>query len=537
MRKSFSILTKWLSRMTQVARLVRRQEEGKQLKGKNYMEPSMTSPDTQVVAGAEAIEGYEKYTKDTLLVGIANLVLSLRGLILLPILTKTLGAELYGIWAQILITLGLLAPLASLQLDQAMTRFLTAKEDKGEIGRGLSSILVVISLSATILSLLMFVIAGVLATTVFGGSNAEPFIKMAAPVLFVTIIAERFIRQYFRAFRQMKKYSSFMILQTIAEVSLISYLVLAGFGLPGIIYALLAARLLMLIIGALLIIPRIKIAMPSFSLIKTYLVFSLPLIPFMLSAWIVGSSDRYVIGYFMNIDAVGLYSVAYNLGNIVHLFITPIWIVLLPAITSLYENNKIHELKTHLRYSLKFFLTFAIPAFVGLSVLSKSLLGVLTTSEFVEGYFIIPIIALAIVLFGSSTIMGNILMLVKRTKTLALVYGGSALLNIVLNIALVPVIGILGAALATLTTFTVHLIVMSKIGFRELPFDIDLKFIIRSIISSLIMGAVVFSLNPDGIIGIIVAIIAGAAVYSGMLILLKGVTKQEYAFLKGIIKK
>ena len=537
MRGNPSIITKGLAWLTRLAQLVQRRKKAKQLKKNNYVNSTFTSAGTQVAVGAEPIEAYEKYAEDTLLVGIAHLVFRLRGLVLLPVLTKTLGAETYGIWTQILVTIGLLALLASLQLGQAMTRFLTAKEDKNQISQGVFSILVVMSLTAAMSSLLMFALTGTLAGTVFGGGNYEPFIKMAVPLLFVTIVLEHFIRQYFRAFRRMRTYSVFVILQTIGEITLVSYSIFAGFGLSGALYSLLAIRLLMLIIGCLLIIAQVKIAGPSFSLIKPYLAFSLPLIPFMFCAWIVDASDRYIVGYFININAVGLYSAAYNLGNLVQFFVAPIWIVLLPALTILYENNKTHELKTHLKYSLKFFVAFAIPAFFGLSILAKTLLRMLTTAEFIEVHPITPIVALATVLFGSSTIMGHILMLLKKTRTLALVYGGSALINIVLNIALVPVIGILGAAIATLATSTIHIIVMSKIAFKEIPFDIDLKFIIKSIISSAIMGLIVFILNPGNVQTVVISVIVGVVIYFGMLLLLRGVTKEEYAFLKGIIKK
>jgi O-antigen/teichoic acid export membrane protein len=484
---------------------------------------------------SESVNPYKKYTKDTFLATIANIAMSLKGIILLPILTKTLDAELYGIWSLILVTIALLTPLALLQLNQAMTRFLAAEEDKKKISKGVSSIFIAVFLIGAALSLVIFAGAKPLAVTLFGGANAEPFIKIAAFVLFITVI-DQIVSQYFRAFRQMKRYSFFMILQTVGEVSLIAYFVSAGLGLFGALYSLLAVRALTFTIGFLLVTSEIKITTPQISLLRPYLFFSLPLIPFMLCAWIVTLSDRYVIGYFMSIDAVGVYSACYALGSMAQFFISPLWIVLFPATTNLYEKNQIPELKNHLKYSLKFFLMFAIPASFGLSVLSKSLLGVLTTPKFIEGYLIVPIVAVGVVLFSSSTIMGNILMLVKRTKTLSLIYGISALINIMLNIILVPLIGILGAAIATLMTFMVHLVVIGKISFKELSFDVDPKFIIKSLISSSIMGLIILRLNPISISAILISITAGAVMYFGILILLKGFTKEEYMFIRDTIK-
>ncbi|MFC1898801.1 flippase [Chloroflexota bacterium] len=479
---------------------------------------------------------YGKYTKDTTLASIATIILSLKGIILLPILTKALGAELYGIWSQILVTIALLTPLALLQLNQAMIRFLAAEEDKRKVSQGLFSIFSAISIFTAILSFAMFIIAKPLAIVIFGDANAQPFIQIAAFVLFLNVI-DQVVLGYFRAFRQMKKYSIFITLQTVIEISLITYFVLSlGLELSGALYSLLVAKGIILIVGLLLIISEIKIVTPSITLLKPYLAFSLPLIPFMLCAWIVTLSDRYIIGYFMNMNAVGVYSAAYSLGNLVQLFIAPFWIVLFPTVTNLYEHGQIQEIKTHLKYSLKLFLMFAIPVFFGLSVLSQSLLDILTTSEFSRGYLIIPIVSLAVVLFGSSSILGNTLMLLKKTKTIALIYGGSALINIMLNIALVPSIGILGAAIATLATFTLHLIVISKISYRRLLFGIDLKFIIKSIISSLVMGVIVSLLNFGGVISIIISIVSGVVTYFGTLILLKGFTRGEYIFLKNILR-
>jgi O-antigen/teichoic acid export membrane protein len=59
---------------------------------------------------------YKLFAQRVGLVGIANVIVSLRGVILLPILTKTLGTELYGVWAQILVTISLLMPFGLLGL-------------------------------------------------------------------------------------------------------------------------------------------------------------------------------------------------------------------------------------------------------------------------------------------------------------------------------------------------------------------------------------------------------------------------------------
>ena len=478
---------------------------------------------------------YKLFAQRVGLVGITNLIINLRGLVLLPILTKTLGAEGYGIWSQILVTISLLAPFCTLGLSYAILRFLGPEKDKGKISKGLSSIFAITALIGLALSALIFILSKPLAIAVFGGVNAAFYIKISSFLILLAAIDQLLIN-YFTAFQQMKRYSSFLILQTVGEVILITYLVLSGFGLSGAIISLLIARLITTTLGFLWVTSDVKLLTPDFSIVKSYLPYTLPLLPTAICYWLINLGDRYVIGYFMGVDAVGIYSASYGLGGLLVLFYAPLSSTLFPAMVHCYENNKIQELKTHLKYSLKFFLMFAIPAFFGLSVLSKSLLVTLATSEFVEGGVVVSIVALATVLFCCGSINTHVLNLFKETKKVGLIYMASASINLVMNIILVPLMGIVGAAIATLVTFAVHLFVVSAISFKKVSYDIDLKFISKSIIASIPMAFVVWKLNPYGAVSILIAVGIAAGVYFGVLILLRGFTKDEYEFLKGMLR-
>jgi O-antigen/teichoic acid export membrane protein len=109
------------------------------------------------------------------------------------------------------------------------------------------------------------------------------------------------------------------------------------------------------------------------------------------------------------------------------------------------------------------------------------------------------------------------------------------LINIILNIIFIPIIGILGAAIATLITFFFEVTINGILGSREIPFDKDLKFISKSVLSSIPMAFVVWKLNPYGVIAILISIIIGSLIYFGILVLLKGFTKEEYEFLRRLL--
>ena len=469
------------------------------------------------------------------LVGVANAIITLRGLILIPILAKTLGAEEYGIWSQILVTISLLAPPCTLGLGYAIVRFLAPEKDKEKVSKGISSILATTSLIALAASGLIFVLSEPLAIAVFGGVNAAFYIRISALLIFLTTV-DHIIIGYFFGFRQIKKYSAFVVSGTIGEMALIAYLVLSGFGLFGAIISLLIVRAVTSVIGFLWIKSDINISKPSFSVIKPYLPFTLPLILTVLSYWLINLGDRYVIGYFMGASAVGIYSAGYNLGAVLLFFYALLAGILLPAIVKSYENNKIQEVKTYLKYSLKFLLMFLVPSFFGLSILSKSLLMTLATLEFANAYMVVSIVALATLLYCCSFINASVLALFKETKKVGIIFGASALINVVLNIVLVPRIGILGAAIATLVTFTIHLFVVSKLSFKRLSYDIDLKFISKCIIASILVGFVVWEMNPYGAVNILISIGVAVVVYFGVMVLLKAFTREEVRFFRGLFK-
>ena len=483
----------------------------------------------------EKLDFYKKFTKDTILAAIAVAALSLKGFILLPILSKTLGAEAYGIWSQIYVTVQLLMFVAILELGSSMARFLPSETDKGKLSAGFFSTLSVASLTSILLSILVFILSEPLAAAVFGGVQAAPFVKLTAVLVLLTTL-DQMIIYYFTARRQMVKYSIFVITQSIGEVALVAYLVFSGFGLFGAITALLVIRAILFIFGFLIVKRQIKFCAPSLSLIKTYLLFSLPLVPAGFCYFISNWSDRYIIGHFLGMEAVAIYSAAYALAMMVELIYYPLWTVLTPAIAYLYENNRIQEVRTHLKYALKLYLLVAIPGAIGVSILSKSALLILATPEFSAGWSIVPIIALGKVLLGCSYILSVVLILFRRTKVIGLIFTTAATVNLVMNIFLVPLMGILGAAISALAANMILLIASSIISYKQLSFELDWKFTAKALLAALIMGVAVWALSPTDAVNMLISVILGAIIYLVALMLMKGFTKQEYDILKYFLR-
>lgn len=465
-------------------------------------------------------------------VGIANILISLSGLIFIPIITKSFSTADYGVWAQVNTFVSLVPNFVNLGLPYTMVRFLAAEKDKEIIKQSFYSMMLLVLASTLIMTVVFLIFSNQIASALFDGSMQIMYIVI---VMSFFACLDLMLLSYFRTFQQIVLYSTFLVLQT--YIGVVFSIVLTWMHQPIDIVVLgrFFGFFLVFIAMAILIVRELGFTTKLKNL-KEELKFALPTVPNNISSWVVDSSDKFVIGIFLGSAAVGCYSPGYALGNIILMFLTP-FAVLLPAVLpEYYEKGDMDTVNTFLTYSMKYYLLITIPACVGLGLLSKPLLYILTTTIIADsGFMITPVVALGAMFMGIYGIVNNIIILEKKTTILAHIWIAVAILNIVLNILAVPYIGIYGAGLATLVcyffAFAVTVIYSKK--YARLPFDY--KSIVKIIIASVIMGIFVIVLNPMGIINIILVIAVAVVIYFAVLALLKGIDKKEINLIKSMI--
>lgn len=189
---------------------------------------------------------------------------------------------------------------------------------------------------------------------------------------------------------------------------------------------------------------------------------------------------------------------------------------------------------------MKYFLALAIPSALGLSLLSKQILTILSTPEIAEqGYLITPFLAVSGLLFGLCAIVTQILMLEKKTRITGTIWIVAAILNLGLNIIFIPRIGILGAAVTTLGAFSLAFAFSMYYSFKYLVFDIEASFILKCLAASAIMCVVIVfggSRISGDLLGTILLVGISALVYGAGLFSLKGFKREEIRFFRGLFR-
>jgi O-antigen/teichoic acid export membrane protein len=229
---------------------------------------------------------------------------------------------------------------------------------------------------------------------------------------------------------------------------------------------------------------------------------------------------------------VGIYSAACSIGNLIQLLVSPLQLILLPEISKLFDENKIDQVRTYMSHSLRYFLLITIPAVFGLSALAKPLLGVFTTEEFLSGWFVIPIIALSGLLAGIFQIFINIIFLVKETKYITYINIVAAASNVLLNLLLIPSKGIGGAALSTLISYFLMIVLCIRVSAKHFVFHFYLYDVVKSIFSSLVVYLFVSHFTISNIYELFAVSGMGAFIYVFLMLIIGGFSKQEISIVK-----
>lgn len=477
---------------------------------------------------------YKTFVKNLGLIGLVQSIVRFKGLILLPILTKSLGAESYGVWTQITVTISLLGPLLLLGAPDAMMRFLPATKDQKDAQKQIWSIAVFIIaitlLAASVFFLFAQQIGGVL-------QIPSQFIILLAIIL-IFGSANSILLSVFSAFQEMSRFALFLFILAAGETALVAISISAGYGILGAMASMVFIRLAVFLVVFAMVLKKIGLSFPNFARIKEYLAFSLPTFFGGTFYWLVQSSDRYLITGFLGVLFVGYYAPAYALALLINIIFLPIGLVLPQTLSKLFSEDRIQTIQTYLTYSLKYVLLLTIPAAFGLAVLSNQLLTILTTREIAaNSSYVVPFVAVSMMLYGIYGIFSQALFLFKKTKIIGTIWAGSAMLNIGLNILFIPFLGILGAALTTLLAYIFSLSLTWYFSIKYLPFRIDWLSIGKSAAAASIMAILLVIAHPVGFAQTLIAVILGAALYGVLTLALKNFNQKEMRFFKTLLRR
>jgi O-antigen/teichoic acid export membrane protein len=417
-------------------------------------------------------------------------------------MAKYLGTEGYGVNAQINTLVSLVVPIMTMGLGYGVVRLIAGKDDQFYISSRIkSSLLSVLSLSI-LTSILVILLAPIINQFFIKVNWATVIIQWSTPLIVLSSL-EMIIKDYFRARLHIVEYSIIQILQTISYVVAVSWLLLSGFGLLEIVWAWSIIKLVFLLISIFYLIKVGDFLFSSPLLtgqdFNNLLRFGFPIVLAGLGTWFTQLGDRWVIGYYLDIDQVGIYNASYMLASIISAIGSPFWSPLYPLMAAASNKDEYAVLTVICRRYMNAFCLLAFPSFFGLAVLSNDLLSKFGTDSFQTNPMIFIFISSAILLDQITTICYYLSFIEGLTNFLRNISIFTAIVNLLLNILLVPFFGIMGAAIATfigyflLDTLLIYKCKICGYSFSELY---DFQSIGKLLLFSALMAIFIFIIRP-----------------------------------------
>ena len=305
--------------------------------------------------------------------------------------------------------------------------------------------------------------------------------------------------------------------QAVAQLGLgLAALLLTSSRAGGLLAGAVIASLLVATIDARAVITALRHPVARAEIV-TLLRFGLPLSASFALNYLLSTSDRMLVEYFLGSAAVGVYSVAYSLmDRVISSIFVAVTLAAFPLAIRAFEREGAAAATLQLRDNGRLLLAVVLPAAALLVCLNHQIAAVMVGEAFRgETQAIMPWVVLAALMAGFQLHLFDHAFHLKRRTLLSLcVTGPAALVNIGVNLLLLPRIGLMGAVWATLAGYAVSLAGSIIVGARVMTVPLDLAEMTRVAAACAVMAAVLLTADmPANVTGLAGAFIIAALSY------------------------
>ena len=399
--------------------------------------------------------------------GLGSIILRVIGFALLPIYTRFLTPADYGILAVAGIVSSILGILLSLSLHASLNPIYFRAAEQREKRAALGTVWLALVILSGAMTILLDQVGSSVFSLFFRNVPFNPYIRLAIWAAFLNVfglVPLNLLQIQERA----ALYVLFTVINVLLQIGLVLFfLVICGLGAQGYLMGTLLGALVMALPFSWLVLCNVR---PTWrwGFLKRALAYSLPLVPHALSGWVLDLSDRAILERFVSLEELGLYSLGYIYGsamNMVAYAINSAWVPYLFQ-RDAHENG---DSSYHLARLGTYFAAFLCFVALALGLFSKEVIRLMTTPAFFSAARVAPWIVAGWLLSGLYYFPINFLFLRQKTAAVPLATMVSGLLNIGLNLWLVPLYGIMAAAWVTFISYGLMLVLAWWLGFRAYP--------------------------------------------------------------------
>ena len=427
---------------------------------------------------------YKKLLSNSLVFTIGNLGSKLLVFLLVPLYTYAMTPQEYGMADLYQTTASLLLPLITMNVFDATLRFAMEKSMTKE--SVLTNSLVVWCFSA------VFTCLGACIIYALNLSNKWYLALLLTIILFQG--GQSILSQYARGIGKSKLFAVGGVILTFLTGALnILFLVYLPLGITGYLMSLVLANVgtILFFAGTLSIWKEISFKVIDKKLIWQMLYYALPLIPNAIMWWLLNASNRYFVLFFLGAGANGLLAVATKIPSIISIFNT--------IFTQAWQISAIEEYDSHQKskyYSdvFHYLATFLLLGTSAFMIVLKPIVEKVVSSDYASSWQYVPFFMLAMLFSSFSGFFGTNYIAAKQTKGVFMTSIYGAIVCVLLQVVLLPTIGLNGAGLSAMLGFLTTFLLRVKDTQKFVAIQIKWRIFISNFVIILVQMLCLFYL-------------------------------------------
>jgi len=465
----------------------------------------------------------QRIAKNSLVLLASNIINKILGFFYVMYIARYLGAEGFGILSFALAFTGIFSVFSDLGLNPLTVR--EVARDKSLAGKYLGNI--------TVIKIFLVIITfGLIAITI----NLLDYPKQTIKVVYffaLSVVLSSFSNMFFSIFQAYEKMGYQSIEQILSSILMLSGALFAmshGFSVIGFAFIYFLVRAVAL--GYSFAVYMWKFSLPKLEVDWSFWKPTIKeALPFFLSAVvdiIAFKIDIIMLSMMKGDMVVGWYSAAYRLIEAL-MFIPAIFAAAIyPVLSNFYVSSQ-ESLKLIYKRSFKYLFIVSLPIAVGTTILAHKIILFIYKSGFTHSIIALQILIWTIPIIFLTYMFGTMLASVNKQFLALKINFLCMMLNIVINLMLIPRYSYVGASIATVIT-TLLSFILSFRFLSKFIYKIQVhKYILKPIMASTIMGLFIFSFTG---MNIILLVCYSIVIYFGVLILLKTFSKKDIILFK-----
>ena len=445
------------------------------------------------------------------------------GLVTLPLLARTLGADGFGVWAAALAYVGLFSSFTEFGLGNAATiKMASEPEREGEWLAALSSLRTLAATAMVVLCVAVIPLA----------LSDEGDVRVTALILSLTIIAAgaSSVMAVFQSRLAGGVPLAITLLQSVLWLGTVGVLVATGAGPVTVALCYLA---LMTLVAVLQVQAARRLASLAFRGARDrwggLLRLALPLGVAGALGTIYYKIDAVLVFELAGVEESGLYGAAYRFLDPLTFFPAAIVAAAVPVFAATWQEDP-ERTRRLVQRCAEVLAVLSFPVVTGAAVLSDEIIDLLFGDEFAGSADLLAILMIGFVAISFGTLGGYLAPIVGLRWRIAAIAGACVVLNVVANLLLIPEHGALGAAWVTVATEALSAVLLLGSALHALGYRLRLGRIGGAVLAAGAMAGVMVLLEP---VGLLPAGLAGVAAYAAAVLGLRVVDVAELRALRG----